>query len=101
MSLFTLALTLLSAGAALVSSAPVHSNGTDSSSDVITCFPALNFNMPATLPKDNTQWWCDPKDEFAFLGFSYEVTACMCLRRMSAFKPGILTYSRQAKARVN
>ncbi|KAI0093193.1 glycoside hydrolase superfamily [Irpex rosettiformis] len=32
--------------------------------------------MPTTLPKDNTQWWCNPKDEFAFLGFSYEVTAC-------------------------
>lgn len=32
--------------------------------------------MPLSLPEDTTDWWCDPETEFAFLGFSYEVTAC-------------------------
>ncbi|KAF8893983.1 glycoside hydrolase superfamily [Infundibulicybe gibba] len=34
--------------------------------------------MPQTLPPDSqlNNWWCDPKTEYAFLGFSYEVTAC-------------------------
>ena len=40
------------------------------------CFPALGFEMPLFLPKDNTDWWCDPATEYAFVGFSYEVTAC-------------------------
>ncbi|KAI0344725.1 glycoside hydrolase family 17 protein [Trametopsis cervina] len=72
MSFLTLILTLLSAGTALVLSAPVNTT----QDNVITCFPALNFDMPTTLPKDNTEWWCNPSTEFAFLGFSYEVTAC-------------------------
>lgn len=75
MSFLTLILTLLSAGTALVLSAPVNTT----QDNVITCFPALNFDMPTTLPKDNTEWWCNPSTEFAFLGFSYEVTACMSL----------------------
>ncbi|TFY58114.1 hypothetical protein EVJ58_g6619 [Rhodofomes roseus] len=40
------------------------------------CFPALGFVMPPVLPPDNTLWWCDPSTEYAFVGFSYEVTAC-------------------------
>ncbi|KAI0661200.1 hypothetical protein C8Q70DRAFT_932245 [Cubamyces menziesii] len=40
------------------------------------CFPALGFTKPQTLPADNTNWWCDPATEYAFVGFSYEVTAC-------------------------
>ncbi|KAA1472847.1 glycoside hydrolase [Dentipellis sp. KUC8613] len=32
--------------------------------------------MPASIPQDNTQWWCAMEDEYAFLGFSYEITAC-------------------------
>ena len=40
------------------------------------CFPALGFQMPLVLPEDNTDWWCDPTTEYAFVGFSYEVTAC-------------------------
>ncbi|KAI0779767.1 glycoside hydrolase superfamily, partial [Fomes fomentarius] len=31
---------------------------------------------PFELPTDTTGWWCDPSTEYAFLGFSYEVTAC-------------------------
>ena len=43
-----------------------------------SCYPGLGFAKPAknALPKDNSGWWCNPSDEYAFLGFSYEVTAC-------------------------
>jgi len=42
------------------------------------CFPALGFQMPSETPHDSylKQWWCDDKTEYAFMGFSYEVTAC-------------------------
>jgi hypothetical protein len=49
---------------------------TSISPNVQSCYPALDFTKPSKLPKDNSAWWCDPKDEFAFMGFSYEVTAC-------------------------
>ncbi|CCM06261.1 uncharacterized protein FIBRA_08511 [Fibroporia radiculosa] len=42
------------------------------------CFPALGFVMPPILLPDDALsfWWCDPSKEYAFVGFSYEVTAC-------------------------
>ncbi|KAF5370758.1 hypothetical protein D9758_001969 [Tetrapyrgos nigripes] len=42
------------------------------------CFPALGFQPPLSTPPDSAldTWWCDPADEHAFMGFSYEVTAC-------------------------
>ncbi|KAI0743869.1 glycoside hydrolase superfamily [Daedaleopsis nitida] len=40
------------------------------------CFPSLGFVMPSSLPEDNTNWWCNPATEYAFLGFSYEVSNC-------------------------
>lgn len=40
------------------------------------CFPSLGFAAPDALPLDNKLWWCDPATEYAFVGFSYEVTAC-------------------------
>lgn len=40
------------------------------------CFPAVGFTMPFLIPPDLEGWWCDPSTEYAFLGFSYEVTAC-------------------------
>ena len=42
------------------------------------CFPALGFKMPRLTPHDSElkDWWCDPPTEYAFVGFSYEVTAC-------------------------
>ena len=40
------------------------------------CFPALDFIMPSQTPADLNNWWCDATDEYAFLGFSYEVEAC-------------------------
>lgn len=40
------------------------------------CYPSLGFLAPDALPLDNSLWWCDPATEYAFVGFSYEVTAC-------------------------
>lgn len=42
------------------------------------CFPALGFVTPERTPEDSEleHWWCDPSTEYAFVGFSYEVTAC-------------------------
>ena len=42
------------------------------------CFPALGFQMPSKTPDHSylKQWWCDDKTEYAFMGFSYEVSAC-------------------------
>jgi len=41
------------------------------------CFPSLGFQMPPSIPHTGLEhWWCDPTTEYAFLGFSYEVTAC-------------------------
>lgn len=41
-----------------------------------SCYPALGFKKPDRLPDSLDDWWCDPSDEYAFVGFSYEVTAC-------------------------
>jgi hypothetical protein len=40
------------------------------------CFPAVGFNNPSDVPASTDGWWCDPGDEFGFLGFSYEITTC-------------------------
>jgi len=40
------------------------------------CFPALGFQMPATVPNSLDGWWCDSSTEYAFVGFSYEITQC-------------------------
>jgi hypothetical protein len=40
------------------------------------CFPAVGFNTPSGVPASTDGWWCDPDDEFGFLGFSYEITTC-------------------------
>nr|ADX07325.1 putative B-(1-6) glucan synthase [Flammulina velutipes] len=41
-----------------------------------SCFPALGFSMPSWVPSSTNGWWCDPSTEYAFVGFSYEVTEC-------------------------
>ena len=41
-----------------------------------SCFPSAGFQMPSEVPKSTDGWWCDPGSEYAFMGFSYEVTAC-------------------------
>ena len=40
------------------------------------CFPALGFTMPGVVPSSLTNWWCNTNTEYAFMGFSYEVTEC-------------------------
>ena len=41
-----------------------------------SCFPAYGFQMPSEVPDTMDRWWCNPADEYAFLGFSYEITPC-------------------------
>jgi hypothetical protein len=48
-----------------------------------SCFPALGFNMPSGVPDSLDGWWCDMADEYAFVGFSYEITACNSAPRSS------------------
>ncbi|KXN85317.1 hypothetical protein AN958_11417 [Leucoagaricus sp. SymC.cos] len=53
------------------------------------CFPALGFEMPSEVPPDSelSSWWCDPATEYAFMGFSYEVTDCQSRSKLvSEFK---------------
>jgi len=40
------------------------------------CFPAIGFKMPRELPSSLNGWWCDMSNEYAFVGFSYEVSEC-------------------------
>jgi len=40
------------------------------------CFPAIGFKTPSNVPSSLDGWWCDSATEYAFVGFSYEVTAC-------------------------
>jgi hypothetical protein len=40
------------------------------------CFPSVGFKIPDDAPESPTDWWCDPSTEYAFMGFSYEVTPC-------------------------
>ncbi|KAL1682820.1 glycoside hydrolase superfamily [Schizophyllum commune] len=39
--------------------------------------------MPDNVPNTTDGWWCDYADEYAFVGFSYEVTACQSLARLT------------------
>ncbi|KAJ7220285.1 B-(1-6) glucan synthase [Mycena pura] len=48
------------------------------------CFPALGFTMPTAVPSSLTNWWCDFSTEYAFVGFSYEVTACQSLAELKS-----------------
>lgn len=43
------------------------------------CFPAIGFNMPKKTPTSLTNWWCSHDTEYAFVGFSYEITDCKYL----------------------
>jgi exo-beta-1,3-glucanase (GH17 family) len=46
------------------------------------CFPSLGFKMPSAAPANMNGWWCDPSTEYAFVGFSYEVTACQSVDQL-------------------
>jgi len=39
-------------------------------------FPELGFKMPSTVPSSLDGWWTDPHTEYAFVGFSYEISNC-------------------------
>ena len=70
---------------ALASPPPSPFNFTKTESQQASnCFPAPSFNMPKSfLPESIDDWWCDQRTEYAFLGFSYEVTACeLCPYRL-------------------
>lgn len=61
----------------LVSAAPLSTGQEDAADHTLgACFPSLDFVKPFRLPKNNTDWWCDMSTEYAFVGFSYEVTDC-------------------------
>ncbi|KAN0105281.1 glycoside hydrolase family 17 protein [Russula decolorans] len=46
------------------------------------CFPSLGFKTPSNVPNSIDGWWCNATSEYAFLGFSYEVTACQSLQQL-------------------
>ncbi|KAH8833944.1 glycoside hydrolase superfamily [Flagelloscypha sp. PMI_526] len=39
--------------------------------------------MPDAVPTSHDSWWCKADDEYAFLGFSYEVTSCQSKSKMT------------------
>ncbi|KAL9935568.1 hypothetical protein V8E36_005916 [Tilletia maclaganii] len=49
-----------------------------------SCFPALDFKMPNYVPSTDALdgWWCDMRDEYAFMGFSYDLSSCPSLRKL-------------------
>jgi exo-beta-1,3-glucanase (GH17 family) len=51
------------------------SNTTSTSNSTTLGFPDLGFKMPSTVPSSLDGWWTNAS-EYAFMGFSYEVTAC-------------------------
>lgn len=48
-----------------------------------SCFPSLDFSMPDYIPDTTDDWWCPYADEYAFMGFSYEVTPCQSRDRLT------------------
>ena len=44
------------------------------------CFPAVGFKMPNAIPTSLTNWWCNMDTEYAFVGFSYDISLCDFLR---------------------
>ncbi|KAG6889000.1 hypothetical protein C0995_004468 [Termitomyces sp. Mi166 len=60
------------------------------------CFPALGFTMPSDAPSSLNNWWCDSHTEYAFVGFSYEVTQCQSL---SALKSDFLDIRKKFNGR--
>ncbi|KAI0320895.1 glycoside hydrolase superfamily [Amylostereum chailletii] len=76
-------LSLLHAG--FVASFPLQASVSSPTNEFVaaaSCYPALGFKKPSTLPADNSKWWCNPANEYAFVGFSYEVTACQSLSQL-------------------
>jgi exo-beta-1,3-glucanase (GH17 family) len=73
---------LICGAAALPSASPaIITTNTERAS---SCYPALDFQAPSTLPKDTSSWWCDDSTEYAFMGFSYEVSDCQSVSTMKS-----------------
>ncbi|KAF9532682.1 hypothetical protein CPB83DRAFT_847194 [Crepidotus variabilis] len=68
---------------------PVHQTPMQDHKNVTTqgtypnCFPALGFAMPSSVPSTVANWWCPYNTEYAFVGVSYEVTACQSRAQMN------------------
>ena len=54
----------------------VNNGGSNSSSPGSSCFPALGFQMPSKTPTSLSNWWCNTDTEYAFVGFSYDISPC-------------------------
>lgn len=39
--------------------------------------------MPSTVPNSLDNWWCSEESEYAFLGFSYEISACQSQKTLN------------------
>ncbi|KIM80532.1 glycoside hydrolase family 17 protein [Piloderma croceum F 1598] len=61
---------------------PTPPSTTNSTSNSTLRFPDLGFKMPTTVPDSLDGWWADDSTEYAFLGFSYEITACQSLAQL-------------------
>lgn len=55
---------------------PTPPSTSNSTSNSTLRFPDLGFKMPATVPNTLDGWWANQSTEYAFMGFSYEITAC-------------------------
>jgi hypothetical protein len=62
---------------------PTPHSTSNSTSNSTLRFPDLGFKMPATVPSSLDGWWANQSTEYAFMGFSYEITACESHSRYS------------------
>lgn len=89
-------LVFLSTLVALAKSVPTHHNSTLSTA--ASCFPSVGFNMPSDVPDSLDGWWCNMADEYAFIGFSYEISNCKYSMLYETLR---LTMYFKAKAKIN
>lgn len=52
------------------------SSSAEASVESVNCFPGIGFKMPREPPLSLNGWWCSWSSEYAFVGFSYEVSQC-------------------------
>ena len=57
--------------------------------------------MPATIPSSLDSWWCDSGTEYAFVGFSYEITQCEPTPPTSVYYLIFFVYTGQSKSKLN
>lgn len=70
--------------AAVGSAPPAPAPATSTNASPSSCFPSAGFKMPSSVPSSTDGWWCSPNTEYAFLGFSYEVTACQSASKLNS-----------------